>query len=137
LRVIISGHDLDSIVPPGEGVRRQGEDLRTRRRPTPTALTLAQPRDAEERKDDVREHHHHQDDETLIADPKYGHFTNDRSLKQSEIDTLVKWADTGAVEGVAKDAPAPINWPKDGWLIQPEVVMELPPHDVPAKGVLE
>src|SRR5437868_15251562 len=30
-----------------------------------------------------------------FADPKYGHFTNDRSLKQSEIDTLVKWADSG------------------------------------------
>src|SRR6478672_696514 len=34
-----------------------------------------------------------------FADPKYGHFTNDRSLKQSEIDTLVKWADTGVAEG--------------------------------------
>src|SRR2546423_10031307 len=34
-----------------------------------------------------------------FADPKYGHFTNDRSLKQSEIDTLAKWADTGVTEG--------------------------------------
>src|ERR1700680_788811 len=25
------------------------------------------------------------------ADPTYGHFTNDRALKQSEIDTLVAW----------------------------------------------
>jgi len=72
-----------------------------------------------------------------FADPKYGHFTNDRSLKQSEIDTLVKWADTGVAEGNAKDAPAAIEWPKGGLLIQPEVVMELPPQDVPAKGVLE
>lgn len=72
-----------------------------------------------------------------FADPKYGHFTNDRSLKQREIDTLTKWADTGAAEGQAKDAPAPIDWPRDGWVIRPEVVMDLPPHDVPAKGVLE
>jgi hypothetical protein len=72
-----------------------------------------------------------------FADPQYGHFINDRSLKQSDIDTLVKWADTGAVEGNPKDAPAPIAWPKDGWGIQPEVVMDLPPRDVPAKGVLE
>ena len=28
-----------------------------------------------------------------FADPRYGHFSNDRSLKQSEIDTLVAWAD--------------------------------------------
>ena len=27
-----------------------------------------------------------------FADPRYGHFSNDRSLKQSEIDTLVAWA---------------------------------------------
>src|SRR5216684_6240287 len=72
-----------------------------------------------------------------FADPKYGHFMNDRSLKQSEIDTLAKWADTGVAEGDAKDAPAPIDWPKGGWEIQPEIVMDLPPHDVPAKGVLE
>src|SRR6266446_6942416 len=72
-----------------------------------------------------------------FADPKYGHFINDRSLKQSEIDTLAKWADTGIVEGDSKDAPAPIDWPKGGWEIQPEIVMDLPPHDVPAKGVLE
>src|ERR1700730_8388437 len=37
-----------------------------------------------------------------FADPKYGHFSNDRSLKQSEIDTLVAWADHGAPEGDAK-----------------------------------
>src|ERR1700690_1260314 len=36
-----------------------------------------------------------------FADPKYGHFINDRSLKQSEIDTLAKWVDTGVPEGDA------------------------------------
>jgi len=72
-----------------------------------------------------------------FADPKYGHFVNDRSLKQSDINTLVQWADSGAAEGNPKDAPAPVQWPKEGWNIQPEVVMELPPHEVPAKGVLE
>src|SRR5579862_1709937 len=43
-----------------------------------------------------------------FADPKYGHFTNDRSLQTSDIDTLVKWADTGAAEGDPKAAPPPI-----------------------------
>src|SRR4029077_13588147 len=65
-----------------------------------------------------------------FADPKYGHFVNDRSLKQSEIDTLVKWADSGAAQGDPKDAPAPVEWPKGGWGIQPEVVLDMPPHDV-------
>jgi mono/diheme cytochrome c family protein len=72
-----------------------------------------------------------------FADPSYGHFVNDRSLKQSEIETIAKWADTGAVEGNPKDAPSSIEFAKDGWVIQPEVVMDLPPHPVPAKGVIE
>src|SRR5713101_4322161 len=30
------------------------------------------------------------------ADSKIGHFTNDRSLKQSDIDAIARWADSGA-----------------------------------------
>ena len=49
-----------------------------------------------------------------FADQAYGHFVNDRSLKQSDIETIVKWADSGATEGNPKDAPAPVQFPKDG-----------------------
>src|SRR6202047_5127295 len=31
-----------------------------------------------------------------FANPEYGHFDNDRSLKQAEIDTIVAWANSGA-----------------------------------------
>ena len=31
------------------------------------------------------------------ADPHYGKFSNDRSLSQSEIDTLVAWTDGGSL----------------------------------------
>ena len=34
-----------------------------------------------------------------FAEPAYGHFANDRTLSDSEIKTLVAWADAGAVEG--------------------------------------
>src|SRR5262252_4867368 len=44
------------------------------------------------------------------ADPKHGEWLNERSLKQTEIDTIAKWGDTGAPEGEAKDAPPPIRW---------------------------
>src|SRR5215510_2651014 len=43
-----------------------------------------------------------------FADPQYGHFTNDRSLKPTEIETIAKWADGGALKGDAKDAPPPV-----------------------------
>src|SRR3954464_681349 len=39
------------------------------------------------------------------ADPRYGPFANDRSLKQAEIDTLAAWVDQGAPEGAAQDKP--------------------------------
>ncbi len=71
------------------------------------------------------------------ADPRYGHFANDRSLKPAEIDTLVNWVNGGAVEGDAKDRPAAVDWP-EGWTIRPDVVLEMPkPFPIPAKGVLE
>src|ERR1700730_5864106 len=34
-----------------------------------------------------------------FADSHYGPYLNDRSLKQGDIDTIVKWADAGAPEG--------------------------------------
>ena len=71
------------------------------------------------------------------ADPKFGHFTNDRALKQSEIDTLVAWADRGAPEGDAKDAPAPKQWPTGGWEVQPDIIIDGPEFDVPATGVID
>ncbi|HLJ46846.1 MAG TPA: hypothetical protein VKU01_12600 [Bryobacteraceae bacterium] len=58
-----------------------------------------------------------------FADPKYGHFANDRTLSQQEIDTLVAWVDGGAKEGDEKDAPKPRAW-VDGWNIQkPDLVI--------------
>ncbi len=71
------------------------------------------------------------------ADPRYGRFLNDPSLKQSDIEILAAWADGGAPEGDARDKPAPVEW-NDGWTIQPDAVVSmLAPFPVPAKGVLE
>ena len=73
-----------------------------------------------------------------FASPDTRHFVkNDRSLNQSEIDTLVKWADSGAPAGDLKDAPAPVQWPADGWQIKPDIIVEGPTYEVPAKTVVE
>ena len=47
-----------------------------------------------------------------LANPEYGHFNNDRSLSQSEINTIVAWANNGAPAGDPKDAPPPVQWPE-------------------------
>ena len=67
-----------------------------------------------------------------FADPQFSHFANDRSLKQSDIDTIAKWADGGALEGNATDAPAPVAWPVDGWDVQPDLIVNGPETAVPA-----
>src|SRR5260370_31528492 len=71
------------------------------------------------------------------ANPEYGHFDNDRSLKQAEIDTIVSWVNAGAPAGDPATAPPPVQWPERGWNIQPDVVLDLPPHPVPATCVQE
>lgn len=73
-----------------------------------------------------------------FADAQYGHFRNDRSLPQKDIDTLVSWVDAGAPEGDPKDLPQPVAF-IDGWNIgQPDMVLEMPePFQVPASGTIE
>jgi hypothetical protein len=63
---------------------------------------------------------------------------NDRSLSESEIQTLVAWADSGAPAGDPKDAPKPRAFP-DGWRIgTPDAVFDLgTDFHVPAKGTVE
>ncbi len=71
------------------------------------------------------------------ADPRYGHFSNDRSLTAKERATLLAWVDQGTPLGDLKDLPATSTFPQ-GWSIgQPDVVFELPEtYYVPAQGVV-
>ena len=71
-----------------------------------------------------------------FADPAYGHFANDKRLTDAEIVTLSAWADSGAVEGAAKDKPAPIAF-HDGWNVEPDMIIEMPrDFNVPASGTV-
>jgi hypothetical protein len=72
------------------------------------------------------------------ADPKVGHFSNDRSLSQEDIDTITAWATAGAPEGDPKDMPAPVDFVQ-GWAIpKPDVTFQLPKEfDVPKSGMVE
>jgi hypothetical protein len=72
-----------------------------------------------------------------FADPRYGHFANDALMTRVEIDTFVRWADEGGLEGNSQDLPPPVPWPEGGWQIQPDAVVSLPAHRVPAKGTVE
>jgi hypothetical protein len=73
-----------------------------------------------------------------FADPHVGKFANERRLSDAQIDTLARWADSGAPEGNAKDAPAPRSF-MEGWNIgKPDMVIEMPvDYEVPASGTIE
>lgn len=72
------------------------------------------------------------------ADAHYGKFSNDRSLSESEIQTIVAWVDGGAVQGDPAGAPKPREF-SDEWRIgKPDIVFEMPKEfHVPASGVVD
>jgi peroxiredoxin len=75
-----------------------------------------------------------------LADPKYGHFANDRSMPEDEKQVLYQWAAAGAPEGDPKELPAPPTF-VDGWQLpkSPDAVfyMSKKEYSVPATGVVD
>jgi peroxiredoxin len=73
------------------------------------------------------------------ADPRFGHFKNDRSLSVAQKKLLLRWLDQGMPLDQGPDplaqtaAPAP-EWP----LGRPDYIVKLPsPQQIPATGVLD
>lgn len=71
------------------------------------------------------------------ADPRFGHFENDRSLSNRQRATLLAWVDQGAPLGDPHDLPPPREFVA-GWTIgRPDVILEMPePMVVPASWVV-
>ena len=73
-----------------------------------------------------------------FADPHYGRFSNDPSLRQHDIDTIAAWVNGGAPQGLLKDMPKLPDTFVEGWQIGiPDVVVEMPEEfQVPASGTI-
>jgi len=72
------------------------------------------------------------------ADPNVGEFLHDYSMQPEEIKTLVHWIEAGAPRGDGPDPLAvkrepPADWP----LGEPDLIIDIPPYDVPATGVVD
>ncbi len=66
--------------------------------------------------------------------PDHGNFSNDMSLTQWEIDTIVRWAKGGAPKGNPSDLPE-IPAFTEGWRHgEPDYIIELDAVEVPATG---
>ncbi|HEY3947809.1 redoxin domain-containing protein [Phenylobacterium sp.] len=72
------------------------------------------------------------------ADPRVGHFSDDKRLSPDEIKTIVHWVDEGAPRG---DGPDPLGavkrvaaeWP----LGKPDLIIDVPAFTIPASGVVD
>jgi hypothetical protein len=73
-----------------------------------------------------------------FADPHYGTFSNDPTLSQKDIDTIVAWVGNGAPQGDLTQVPQLPRTMVAAWQIgTPDVVFEMPEEfQVPATGTL-
>jgi len=68
------------------------------------------------------------------------HFANDASLSDKQIDTILRWVDSGAPAGDVKDMPPPVKWPSnDKWEFadkfgQPDLIVKSPAWHMPAQA---
>jgi len=73
------------------------------------------------------------------ADPRYGHFKNDRSLSLEQKKLLLRWLDQGmprdeGPDPLAQTTATPEEWPMG----RPDYIVKLPtPQQIPATGVLD
>ena len=76
------------------------------------------------------------------ADPAYGHWSNDRSLTDEEVKTLVHWIEAGAPRGEGEDLLATneteyFDWDAQDTLGPPDYVIDIPAMEIPATGVVD
>lgn len=72
------------------------------------------------------------------ADPAFGNFSNDRSLTVEEVQALVHWVGSGAPRGEGPDPLSTVDHSRPEWQLgKPDLVIEIPPVEIPATGLVE
>ncbi len=72
------------------------------------------------------------------ADPHYGEWSNDLSLSNKELQTLVHWIDAGAKKEGGKDPLVAYTTQPDEWKLgEPHLLFELNKEDIPATGIID
>src|SRR5262249_55416008 len=70
-----------------------------------------------------------------LPEAGYGTFSDERRLRDDELETIQRWVSQGAVEGDLRNLP-PAPTFTEGWQLgQPDLVLELPePYELGATG---
>jgi Flp pilus assembly protein TadD len=61
-----------------------------------------------------------------LPEPGHGEFMNERRLTDTQIRTIQRWVDQGAVEGDPGSKPPIPTWPEGWQLGQPDLIVKLP-----------
>jgi len=73
------------------------------------------------------------------ADPEVGHWSNDRSMSTEELQAVISWIDAGSPRGTGLDPLQDALTANAAWgeLGEPDLIIDIPPTDVPATGVVD
>ncbi|HLZ73553.1 redoxin domain-containing protein [Phenylobacterium sp.] len=72
------------------------------------------------------------------ADPRVGHFSDDKRLTPQEIKTLVSWVEQGAPRGDGADPLGAVKHVAAEWpLGKPDLIIDVPAFKIPASGVVD
>ena len=76
------------------------------------------------------------------ADPDIGHWSNDRSMTNNEVQTLINWIEAGTprdgeIDPLAEADSNSRTWEVAEILGEPDYVIELPATEIPATGVID
>lgn len=71
-------------------------------------------------------------------DPGIGHFKETFTLTPAETRTLIHWIEAGAAKDGDSDPLTQLQWPTTKWAYgKPDLIIKVPPQQVPATGVLD
>lgn len=71
-------------------------------------------------------------------DPGIGHFKETYTLTQAEQQKLIHWIEAGAEKDGDVDPLTQLTWPASKWAYgEPDLIVKVPPQQVPATGVLD
>ncbi|HZZ66686.1 MAG TPA: redoxin domain-containing protein [Phenylobacterium sp.] len=72
------------------------------------------------------------------ADPRVGHFSDDKRLSPAEIKTIVNWVEEGAPRGDGADPLGAVKHVAAQWpLGKPDLIIDVPAFTIPASGVVD
>ncbi len=71
-------------------------------------------------------------------DPHIGNFENDMVLSDVDAQKLVHWIEAGSPQDGSTDPLTQLVWPETEWAFgEPDLIIDIPPQEVPATGVLD